>query len=284
LQWRNTWRFLSQLDSDRLYRWVSAGLGLILVIAGILKGHQVLTEPLAEADLVTSRWFLTVVVEFEVMFGLWLLAGLWPVKTRRLAIFWFAILSAITLYQILQGKPTCPRCFGAVPVSASAVLGLDLAAVALLWWFKPDGRFAPSIDSQRLRLALVLCVYLAIGIPAAMALVRFGPTFYPLRVEPAVVDFGNVLQASQNETTVWLTNATSEPIEVAELRTSCPCLDIDFSPRMIAPGERRAASVLLDLNRELRFAGDVEIQVQGIAATRRIAFALVVRANVRAAD
>jgi hypothetical protein len=272
------------LDSDRLYRWVSAGLGLILVIAGILKGHQVLTEPLAEIDLLTSRWFLTLLVEFEVMFGIWLVAGLWPVKTRRFAIIWFAMLLAITLFQIVQGKSTCPRCFGSVPVSAFAVLALDLAAVALLWYFKPDGSLAPPIDSQRLRLALVLCVFLAIGIPAAMAMVRFGPTSYPLRVEPAIVDLGNVPQASQNETTVWLTNVTSEPIEVADIRTSCPCLEIDFSPRMLAPGERRAARVLLDLNGEHPFAGDIEIQIQGIAVSRQMAFALVVRADVVAAD
>ena len=60
------------------YDMVRIGLGVLLLTAAALKGHQLATEPVAETGLLTSRWFLIGVVEFELFFGLCLLAGLYP--------------------------------------------------------------------------------------------------------------------------------------------------------------------------------------------------------------
>ena len=53
-------------------------LGLILLTAAALKGHQLATEPVAETGVLSSRWFLIGGVEFELFFGLWLTSGLQP--------------------------------------------------------------------------------------------------------------------------------------------------------------------------------------------------------------
>jgi len=68
------------------YNCTRLALGLLLLIAAALKGHQLATEPVPETGLLTSRWFLIGVVEFELFFGLWLLSGLYPKWTWRAAL------------------------------------------------------------------------------------------------------------------------------------------------------------------------------------------------------
>ena len=50
-------------------------LGLVLLVAVALKGYEIATEELLEYSLLTSRWFLISVVEWEIFFALWLLGG-----------------------------------------------------------------------------------------------------------------------------------------------------------------------------------------------------------------
>jgi len=69
---------LSPSDRVRPYDVVRIALGLILLTAAALKGHQLATKPVPGMSLLSSRWFLIGVVEFEFFFGLWLLAGFCP--------------------------------------------------------------------------------------------------------------------------------------------------------------------------------------------------------------
>jgi len=64
-------------DAGRLagYDVVRIVVGFVLLTAAALKGYQLAAGPVAETGLLTSRWFLIGVVEFELFFGLWLLAG-----------------------------------------------------------------------------------------------------------------------------------------------------------------------------------------------------------------
>lgn len=85
-------------------------LGLVLLTAAGLKGHQVATEPILETGLLNSRWFLIGVVEFELLFGLWLLVGLYPAATRLAAILCFARLAVVSLAKGLSGESSCGCC------------------------------------------------------------------------------------------------------------------------------------------------------------------------------
>ena len=51
-------------------------LGILLLTAVILKGWQLLTEPLANKDIWSYRPLLIFTVEFELALALWLLSGL----------------------------------------------------------------------------------------------------------------------------------------------------------------------------------------------------------------
>jgi hypothetical protein len=100
------------------YDVVRIALGILLLTAAALKGHQLATEPVAETSLLTSRWFLITVVEFELFFGLWLLANLASRWTHRGALACFAVFTAVSLYKALSGDASC-GCFGRVEVNPS---------------------------------------------------------------------------------------------------------------------------------------------------------------------
>jgi len=51
-------------------------LGGILITAAILKGYQLLTEPVAENSIWTSKLFLIATVEMELFLGFWLLSNI----------------------------------------------------------------------------------------------------------------------------------------------------------------------------------------------------------------
>ena len=60
------------------YDAVRVAVGILLLTAAGLKGYQLATEPLLGTGFLDSRWLLTMTVEFELLFGLWLLANIWP--------------------------------------------------------------------------------------------------------------------------------------------------------------------------------------------------------------
>lgn len=65
-------------------------LGLLLVTAAALNAHQLASEPAVGTGLLDSRWFLIGVVEFELLFAVWLCGGLAPrsERSRRHADRW----------------------------------------------------------------------------------------------------------------------------------------------------------------------------------------------------
>ena len=47
-------------------------LGILLLTAAVLKGWQLMNEPLANNNILSSRWFHIMIVEFELAIGIWL--------------------------------------------------------------------------------------------------------------------------------------------------------------------------------------------------------------------
>jgi hypothetical protein len=57
------------------FRWATP---LVLLVAAVLKAHQLATEPVFGASLLESRWLLVAVVQYELFLAFWLLSGLFP--------------------------------------------------------------------------------------------------------------------------------------------------------------------------------------------------------------
>jgi thiol-disulfide isomerase/thioredoxin len=109
----------------------------------VLKGHELLTVPLANGDLWSWRAFLIFQVEFELALGIWLLSGLFRRLAWLAALLCFGLFCAVTLYKGLMGAASC-GCFGRVHVNPwVTLLAVDLPAAAALGVFRPSPASVP---------------------------------------------------------------------------------------------------------------------------------------------
>ena len=114
-------------------------LGGLLLAAAVLKGWQLLAEPVANKDLWTYRPFLVLTVEFELALGIWLLSGLLKKAAWLAALLCFSAFTIVTLYKGLTGAESC-GCFGTVLVNPwITLLVIDVPAVILLAIFRRKG-------------------------------------------------------------------------------------------------------------------------------------------------
>ncbi|MHC4241723.1 MAG: MauE/DoxX family redox-associated membrane protein [Planctomycetota bacterium] len=116
---------------------VLKALGALLIIAGALKGWQLLTEPVANNSIWTWRPFMVLQVEFGLALGIWLLSGLFKKAAWLAALICFSLFSFITLYKGLSGAESC-GCFGQVHVNPWITLfAIDIPSVIALLVFRP---------------------------------------------------------------------------------------------------------------------------------------------------
>ena len=124
-------------------------LGTLLIVAGALKGWQLLTEPVANINIWTWRPFMVLQVDFELALGIWLLSGLFKKAAWLAAISCFSLFSAVTLYKGLSGAESC-GCFGTVHVNPWLTLfAIDLPAVIALSIFRPVLSLKRNAESIR---------------------------------------------------------------------------------------------------------------------------------------
>jgi thiol-disulfide isomerase/thioredoxin len=116
---------------------VLKALGLLLLTAAVLKGHELLTVPVANKDLWTWRLFLIFQVEFELVLGIWLLSGVFKRLAWLAALTCFSLFCCVTLYKGLSGAASC-GCFGRVHVNPwITLIAINLPAVIGLSFFRP---------------------------------------------------------------------------------------------------------------------------------------------------
>jgi hypothetical protein len=149
---------------NRGWHRVRIGVAVLLLTASALKCWQLATEPIVGTGLLESRWLLMATVEFELLFGFWLLANNWARPTWAAALACFALFTCVSLCKAISGHATC-GCFGRVAVNPWYTGTLDVAIVlSLLRWRPKESFFAVH------RATVVLIVWLAVGIPAAYAM------------------------------------------------------------------------------------------------------------------
>jgi len=183
-------------------------MAVVLLTAAGLKAHQLMAMPIAGTGLLESRWFMIGVVEFELLFSLWLLSTLLPNVfgtgcplaggvptengTRRVPDtfsgdegFWtwlastvlFSAFGCVSLWKALGGEATC-GCFGSLEVHPWFTTAMDWAFVAALIRFRPQSprpRKFPSAYGL-LRVGSVVVIWALVGGPAGFAMATFQPT------------------------------------------------------------------------------------------------------------
>ncbi len=88
-------------------------LGLLLLTAAVLKGHELLTVPMANEDLGSWWPFVIFQVEFKLALGIWLLSGLFNALAWLVSLLCLGLFCSITLYKGLTSAASC-GCFGSI--------------------------------------------------------------------------------------------------------------------------------------------------------------------------
>lgn len=121
-------------------RIVTAVVGLVLILASILKIHQLLTEPIISRGLWESWEFFLIQIPLELGLGIWLLSGLFRKAVWLVAVISFGLFSLVTLQKIISGAESC-GCFGRVQVDPwITFLAVDISFLLALLIFRPKGR------------------------------------------------------------------------------------------------------------------------------------------------
>ncbi|MCK5600272.1 hypothetical protein KAR91_00195 [Candidatus Pacearchaeota archaeon] len=112
-------------------------LGLLFLAGAVLKGHQLLTEPMANVDIWSNRYFFIFTVEFELALAIWLLSGMFKKIAWIATVACFSLFCCITLYKGLAGYGSC-GCFGRVHVNPwITLIAIDLPCLLALLIFRP---------------------------------------------------------------------------------------------------------------------------------------------------
>jgi len=114
------------------------GIGLLLLTAGLMKAYQLATVPTIGGGLLDARWLNIFVVQFDLLFAVWLFAGLLSKLTWVASLGCFTIFVLVSAYRWHVGSESC-GCFGAVQIFPAYTLLLDLAVIGLLIAFRPKG-------------------------------------------------------------------------------------------------------------------------------------------------
>lgn len=77
--------------------WCEILMAAVLLTAAVLKAYQLATKPIIGTGLLDSRWLLMATVEFELFFGLWLLANIWAKPTWAAALACFGLFTVVSL-------------------------------------------------------------------------------------------------------------------------------------------------------------------------------------------
>ena len=146
---------------------VSRLLGLIILAAGLLKGHDQLSVALTASQFSIGSDFAVLLPLGEILFASWLLVGLWPQTSWWLAIGSFIAFLGVSLDRGLAGASSC-GCFGTLQISPWYMVGVDSAALILLWSNQP-GAPSPAKPIWRLAALALLLALSAAGLSISFA-------------------------------------------------------------------------------------------------------------------
>lgn len=140
--------------------------GLVLIVAAVLKIHQLLTEPIISKGFWESWEFFLIQIPLELGLGIWLVCGLFRKAAWMLAVLAFGLFILVTLHKGLMGAESC-GCFGRVKVNPWITFSaIDIPLFLGLVIFRPKGLklLPPPWPSARHFFGVAIPTFIAFGI------------------------------------------------------------------------------------------------------------------------
>lgn len=232
------------------------GLGGLLLLAAALKLYGLALEPVGRAGIFSEPWVQTLIVEWEIGLGAWLLLGMKPAVAWLIATATFLTFAGVSFWQGWIGQTSC-GCFGAIRVNPWLAFAIDLTALGLLavarrQACRTDAR--SRIASAFRPLALGACgVFAILGLMAGVATIAIGSPDAALAylrgdrlsVVPRLVDVGEGYVGDRKEVVVTVRNWTDKPIRIVGGTSDCSCVVTNDLPLTVPPGEAHPLTVKL---------------------------------------
>ncbi len=154
-------------------------VGVLLLLAAILKAHQLLTVPVSGDGFFDSYPLRIVIVELELILGGWLVCGISQIISRRVVFCFVLLFASSTSYKVITGASSC-GCFGVLNVNPWFTLILDALLIAGLALWKPStqGANVPVFMTRNLSLLqhMSILVIAMTGVIFAIVALLSAPT------------------------------------------------------------------------------------------------------------
>jgi hypothetical protein len=245
-------------------RLIPSAVGLVLFSAAVLKA----LDP-------HSCWFIYLLAAIESLLAIWLWCGVLSPASRSIALGLFACFAVYNWTQATAGAVSC-ACFGAIGLSPWMALGLDGIVIGLLIFWHPASSAVPT-RSQLGIATFLFCLAGIVSVSSARDTARGNGL---LEVFPRELDLGTIARGTSGKAEFVLRNTSSQPVQINQVETSCPCLDIRF-PEVVEPDAEMRGEAVLDMSREPHFTGNLAIILRGKTGEKKLAFDMVVMAEVR---
>ncbi len=148
----------------------------ILLVAAGLKAHQLATTPSLGGGVLETRWFNIFVVEFELLFGIWLVFGMLQKLTWIASVALFSIFATVSALKGISGEASC-GCFGKVTINPWLTAGFDLAVVGLLIWVRLRMKTTFVFRAKNWAVLInLLLAWMMIALPLGWTMATFEPS------------------------------------------------------------------------------------------------------------
>lgn len=230
------------------YTVVRVVLGLLLLLAALLKGHQLATEPFARTGLPGPRWLGVALVEFEFLLGVWLLSGFAAKAASALATLGFCAFVCVSLFKAIAGEESC-GCFGKVAMSPWVSVAISVSAVVSLL-LVPGPTRSRAFNGRSMGLMAAPIALAAWGGFKMTEISWVNPqNVRGLICAESLHDFGTIIpsQNLRSEHVFVLRNTSDHPIRILETSSTCGCTTATPATQLIEPGQHTEVRVALDL-------------------------------------
>lgn len=222
-------------------------LGLLLLVAALLKGLDLATDPFLGKAFIRQQLLELALIQIETLVGVGLLLGIINRVAWSVSVLFFAAGGVYSAYKLLEKADSC-GCFGFVEVHPGITLSIDLVAVIVLLIAPVIDRYLGcKVKSTALRPALInalICLMFTNGVLLASAATVQGRQ--PLQGNRSVHNFGQMMQGERGLAEFQIMNHARYPIKVLGVRKSCSCTIVEFENRTIEPRESVLLSVEMD--------------------------------------
>jgi uncharacterized membrane protein YphA (DoxX/SURF4 family) len=262
----NRYALVSAVVQNRGWSVLRFVLATVLFAAALLKAYQLATVPTLSEGLLHSRWLNIFVVEFELLFGIWLLLDLLPKWTWLATATLFLLFALVSFYKALSGETSC-GCFGIIEVNPWLTAVFDLIIVGLLSVFRPlKDVVSETAAVLKPQLYPLVIVWLLVAVSILWTMLQNDRAFRfladtahdtkprPMHVggllcENVVWNFGSIdsVGTSRISHEFTLHNESKEPVTIKNVQSACGCMVAQNYDKELAPGSSTKLKVDVQL-------------------------------------